>query len=156
MYLNPEQTVIKADTLKHAIDFEGKAIYDQTDVCFHMLQNNQVMGQRHARQILDSLDTNKAVMLLYDKYNMTGLDACEPHVTTVWWSGWWWLWWLLIACALFILLMIIIVLIIICCCWPKYKTPLEFYEKPYVVVDPVTVAPPNYGFEWQEEVVKMN
>ena len=40
-----------------------------------MLQNNQVMGQRHARQILDTLDTNKAVMLLYDKYNMTGLDV---------------------------------------------------------------------------------
>lgn len=49
--------------------------FNRTDVCFHMLQNNQVMGQRHARVLLDSLDTNRDVIVLYDKYNMTGLDV---------------------------------------------------------------------------------
>ena len=27
-YLVPENTVIKADTLQHAIDFEGRAVYN--------------------------------------------------------------------------------------------------------------------------------
>ena len=50
-------------------------VLNRTDVCFHMLQNNQVMGQRHAREILNSLTTNKGVTVLYDKYNMTEIDV---------------------------------------------------------------------------------
>jgi hypothetical protein len=153
---------ITADILRTHVTSSTSLDFSESDLCFHVIQNQQVLTIAQVESIFNNIPTNMTSPI-YSQYNVltvsnTGpnqyLQPCNVHITTRWWSGYWFLWWLLIALALFIWVIALILIICVCVYWPISRRNF-FQNRPYVVLDDPPMAPAS-DFEWQQTIHRVD